>query len=335
LLLYKGLVFFNLVITRLVSFKGFLTALMTAGLLLLSSCSAEEEPILMPTAEHTRYVLDLSRSNDYWEQWERLKKRIYSDLQSEALGNPYGEKAVGPKALSITFIMASASQAKVIRISSSEFGSLLYDKMRSVHGRTSAQLVNDWPLLLTAYREALGGSFSNASTCVDSTWKLMQSQLAETLSKTIADEICVFTLRVLNTIEMIIPATLGPGGGSDVFGSLREIQSWVETLRESDLQTKVSVILASDMVHDTGGQRDLLGKDGLLTAKIEQKEVCDIANSQASISALQFSDVSFDVIGRGNSASVNADEAEALSIFWNCFAKASKFRINFSTDGSN
>ncbi len=312
-----------------------LAALLTTGSLLISGCAADEEPILMPPAEITRYVLDLSGSNDYMEQWERLKPKIYSDLKSEALGNPFGEKLVCPKELSITFILRNASQAKVIKISSSEFGALLYEELGSVYERSPLQLINDWPLVLATYRVALDQGFTDIGSCAESSWDLMRSQMGESLSKIIANRICVFAVSILNKLEISIPATLSPGGGSDVFGSLREIQSWAKKLRESNPQVKIKVVFASDMVHNTDGKRDLFGDDGLLTGKIAQKEICEIANSQAVLSALELSNVSLEIIGRGNASSVSGDEADALAIFWNCFAEASKLEINFSTDGSD
>jgi hypothetical protein len=127
---------------------------------------------------------------------------------------------------------------------------------------------------------------------------------------------------------------LGPGGGSDLFGSLREIESWANKLRESRPNAKINVVFASDMIHDTDGQRDLLGNGGLLTNKIGKEEICIVAKEQASLSALEVAEISFNVIGRGNSSSVSADEAEALAIFWNCFAESSGFKINFVTDGN-
>ena len=312
-----------------------LAALLTAGSLLISGCAADEEPILMPPAELTRYVLDLSGSNDYMDQWEKLKPKIYSDLKSEALGNPYGEKPVGPKELSITFITRNASQAKVIQISSAEFGSLLHEEIKSVYDRTSTQLIEDWPLVLATYRVALETSFADTSSCTQSTWNLLGTRLDDSDSKIIANRICVFAVSILNKLEISIPATLSPGGGSDVFGSLREIESWAKKLRESNPKVKINVVFASDMVHNTGGKRDLFGNDGLLTGKIAQKEICELANSQAVLSGLQLSNVSLEVIGRGNASGVSGDEADALAIFWNCFAEASKLEINFSTDGSD
>ena len=88
------------------------------------------------------------------------------------------------------------------------------------------------------------------------------------------------------------------------------------------------------MVHSTNGQRDLFGRGGLLTNKIGKGEICEIAKEQATLSALEFLDISFTVIGRGNSSMVSGDEGEALAIFWECFADASGFKINFVTDGN-
>jgi hypothetical protein len=300
---------------------------------LLSGC-AEEEAVPMPAPQITRYVLDLSGSNDYMEQYQRLKPAIYADLSAESLGDPYQSSPLGPKELSMTFILASASQARVVEIASAEFGLSLYQDLTEVYGRSELQKENDWPLVQAAYRDALKGKYTNVTVCVNSIWETLKPNLGEDNSKDIAGKICSFTIEAVNKIEKTIPASLGPGGGSDLFGSLREIESWANKLRESRPNAKINVVFASDMIHNTDGQRDLLGNGGLLTNKIGKGEVCQVANEQASLSALEVAEISFNVIGRGNSSSVSADEAEALAIFWNCFAESSGFKINFVTDGN-
>ena len=310
-----------------------LLAVSAALLGLLSSC-AEEEVVSMPAPELTRYVLDLSGSNDYIEQYQRLKPAIYEDLSTASLGDPYQSSPSGPKELSITFILASASQARVVEIVSAEFGLSLYQDLTEVYGRSELQKELDWPLVLAAYRDALQGEYTNISSCVNSIWETLDPNLGEDNSKDVADKICAFTTKAVERIEKEIPASLGPGGGSDIFGSLREIESWANKVKESRPNAKVNVVFASDMVHNTDGQRDLLGNGGLLTNKIGKGEICQVANEQASMSALEVSDVSFIVIGRGNSSSVSADEAEALAIFWDCFAESSGFKISFLTDGN-
>jgi hypothetical protein len=300
---------------------------------LLAGCAAEEV-VPMPASKITRYVLDLSGSNDYMEQYQRLKPAIYADLSAESLGDPYQSLPVGPKELSITFILASASQARVVEIASAEFGLSLYQDLTDVYERSELQKEMDWPLVLAAHRVALQGKHTSVSSCVNSIWKTLDTNLSEDTSKDIAGKLCLFTLDAVDKIEKDIPASLAPGGGSDVFGSIREIESWAKKVKESRPNAKINVVFASDMIHNTNGQRDLLGNGGLLTNKIGKEEICQVANSQASLSALQVSDISFSVIGRGNSSSVSADEAEALAIFWECFAEYSGFKINFVTDGS-
>jgi len=251
---------------------------------LLSGC-AEEEAVPMPAPQITRYVLDLSGSNDYMEQYQRLKPAIYADLSAESLGDPYQSSPLGPKELSMTFILASASQARVVEIASAEFGLSLYQDLTEVYGRSELQKENDWPLVQAAYRDALKGKYTNVTVCVNSIWETLKPNLGEDNSKDIAGKICSFTIETVNKIEKTIPASLSPGGGSDLFGSLREIESWANKLRESRPNAKINVVFASDMIHNTDGQRDLLGKGGLLTNKIGKGEVCQVANEQASLSA--------------------------------------------------
>jgi flavodoxin len=310
-----------------------LFAVSTALLGLLSGCS-EEEAVPMPSPQITRYVLDLSGSNDYFEQYERLKPVIYDDLNNESLGNPFGKTPAGPKELSITYIIGSASQARVAAITNSEFGFSLYKDMTDVYGRSVLQVKDDWSLVLAAYRDAFKGKFTSVSGCADSIWKVLDTNLGEENAKDISQKVCVFALKATEVIEREIPSTIGKASGSDVFGALREIESWAKKLKENKPTATIKVVIASDMVHNTDGQRDLLGKGGLLKGKVSKNEICQIANDQAVISGLNMSDISFSVIGRGNSSSVSADEAEALAIFWNCFAEKSGFKIDFVTDGN-
>lgn len=303
------------------------------GITVLVSCS-EEEPVPMPAPQITRLVLDLSGSNDYLEQYRRLKPAIYSTLSENALGNPYGKNPAGPVELSITFIVESASQARVLEIVDSEFGYELYGDLTEVYGRSVLQKEKDWPLVVAAYRDALRSNYQSIESCSNSVWKILDPNFGEENSKVISQRICEYVLNGLDTVEKVIPSTIRKSGGSDIFGALREIKTWGAKVREVKPNAKIKVIFASDMVHNTDGQRDLFGQGGILTGKIGQEEICNAANEQAQLSALNFDRIEFEVIGRGNAASVSADEAEALAIFWECFAEASNFKINFLTDGN-
>jgi len=306
---------------------------MSIGLSVLVGCS-EEAPIPMPSPQITRLILDLSGSNDYMEQYRRLKPAIYSTLSDNALGNPYDKKPIGPVELSLTFIVESASQARVVEIVDSEFGYELYGDLTEVYGRSVLQKEKDWPLVIAAYRDALRGNYQSIDACSNSVWRILDPNFGEENSKVISQRVCEYVLNSLETVENVIPSTIRKSGGSDIFGALREIKTWAAKVREIKPKAKIKVIFASDMVHNTDGQRDLFGSGGILTGKIGQGEICNAANEQAQLSALNFDRVEFEVIGRGNAKSVSADEAEALAIFWECFAEASNFKINFLTDGN-
>lgn len=308
-------------------------AVFAASLGLLSGC-AGEEAVPMPAPQITRYVLDLSGSNDYMEQYRRLKPVIYSDLSSESLGDPYQSSPKGPKELSITFILESASRASVVEIASAKFGLSLYEDLSDVYDRSVLQKEDDWGLVLAAYRDALQRKYVSSSMCINSIWQTLFPRLGEVNSKDVASKICKFTVDAVNKLEKSIPDSLSPGGGSDVFGSLREIESWAKKLKGSRPNAVVNVVIASDMVHNTDGLRDFFGNGGILTNRIGKDEVCEIAKEQAALSALEVSDISFTIIGRGNASSVSGDEGEALAIFWKCFADISGFEINFVTDGN-
>jgi hypothetical protein len=234
----------------------------------------------------------------------------------------------------MTFILGSASQASVASITKADFGYKLFSDLEKVYGRTSDQIVTDWPLVLSAYSEALGlKSNTNSETCVEKIFGRIKVNLSEERSKEIAARLCREASTTNDLIENQIPKLFIQATGSDVFGAFREIDTWVEKTKTEQPNAKIKVIFASDMVHWTNGQRDLFGSDGLLTGLIGKDEICVIAKMQSDLSSLNLMGVRVDIIGRGNARSVSADQGEALAIFWKCFADASGFELKTSTDG--
>ena len=299
----------------------------------LTSCSTEP-PAAMPPAQITRFVLDLSGSNDALDQYSRLKPAIYNELKLDSIGNPFSPSPTGPVDLSITFILESASQARVEAITESEFGFKLYDDLRKVYDRSDLQVREDWDLIVAADRKAIDkGLSANLTSCISDVFATMSPRLGEKTSQAIAERLCNRAINTIDTIENNVPKSIMLANGSDIFGAFREIDTWAEKIRSSRPNSKIKVVFASDMVHYTNGQRDLLSSRGLITGLIGKNEICSIAKNQAELSALNLKDVVVEVIGRGNSSSVSADEGEALSIFWKCFAESSDFELNTMTDG--
>ena len=300
---------------------------------MLTSCSTEP-PAAMPPAQITRFVLDLSGSNDALDQYSRLKPAIYNELKLDSIGNPFSPSPTGPVDLSITFILESASQARVEAITESEFGFKLYDDLRKVYDRSDLQVREDWDLIVAADRKAIDkGLSANLTSCISDVFATMSPRLGEKTSQVIAERLCNRAINTIDTIENNVPKSIMLANGSDIFGAFREIDTWAEKIRSSRPDSKIKVVFASDMVHYTNGQRDLLSSRGLITGLIGKNEICSIAKNQAELSALNLKDVVVEVIGRGNSSSVSADEGEALSIFWKCFAESSDFELNTMTDG--
>ena len=299
----------------------------------LTSCSTEPLAV-MPPAQITRFVLDLSGSNDALDQYSRLKPAIYNELKLDSIGNPFSPSPTGPVDLSITFILESASQARVEAITESEFGFKLYDDLRKVYDRSDLQVREDWDLIVAADRKAIDkGLSANLTSCISDVFATMSPRLGEKTSQVIAERLCNRAINTIDTIENQVPKSILLANGSDIFGAFREIDTWAEKIRSSRPNSKIKVVFASDMVHYTNGQRDLLSSRGLITGLIGKNEICSIAKNQAELSALNLKDVVVEVIGRGNSSSVSADEGEALSIFWKCFAESSGFELITMTDG--
>lgn len=288
----------------------------------------------MPPVQITRFVLDLSGSNDAQDQYSRLKPAIYNELKLDSIGNPFSASPSGPVDLSMSFIVGSASQARVETITSSEFGFRLFDDLRKVYGRSDLQTKLDWALIVATDRKAIDKRTStNLTSCISEIFATMTSRLGEKTSQAIAERLCNRAINIVDTIENKVPKLILLANGSDIFGAFREIDTWAEKIRSSRPDSKIKVVFASDMVHYTNGQRDLLSSRGLITGIIGKDEICSIAKNQAILSGLKLKDVTIDVIGRGNSSSVSADEGEALSIFWKCFAESSDFELNTMTDG--
>ena len=300
---------------------------------MLTSCSTEP-PAAMPPAQITRFVLDLSGSNDALDQYSRLKPAIYNELKLDSIGNPFSPSPTGPVDLSITFILESASQARVEAITESEFGFKLYDDLTKVYDRNDLQKKQDWDLIVATDRKAIDkGSSANLTSWISEVFATMTPRLGEKTSQAIAERLCDRAINTIDTIENKVPKSILLANGSDIFGAFREIDTWAEKTRSSRPDSKIKVVFASDMVHYTNGQRDLLSSRGLITGLIGKNEICSIAKNQAELSALNLKDIAVEIIGRGNSSSVSADEGEALSIFWKCFAEASGFELNTMTDG--
>jgi hypothetical protein len=308
-----------------------LSAILATGV--LTGCSSEP-PIAMPAAQVTRFVLDLSGSNDVNNQYDRMKPSIYKELSLDSLGNPFSVEPSGPIDLSMTFIVGSASQASVTSITKSSFGYKLFADLEKVYGRTGDQISTDWPLVLASYRQALGlKSINDSKACINRIYGTMEVNLGDDISKDIAAQLCDEAFSTIDLIENQIPNSFIQASGSDVFGAFREIDTWVEKTKVEQPDSRIKVVFASDMVHWTNGQRDLFGSTGLLTGLIGKDQICSIAKTQAELSALNIQGVRVDIIGRGNAKSVSADQGEALAIFWKCFAEASGFDLKTSTDG--
>lgn len=313
------------------SFVLFLVGILATPL--LGGCSSEP-PITMPAAQVTRFVLDLSGSNDVNNQYEKMKPSIYKELSLDSLGNPFSASPSGPIDLSMTFIMGSASQASVSSITKSDFGFKLFSDLEKVYGRTGDQVATDWPLVLASYRQALEiENIGDSKACVNRIYTTMEVNLGDDYSKEIADRLCDGAFSTIDLIENQIPASFTKASGSDVFGAFREVDAWVEKIKVEQPKSNIKVVFASDMVHWTNGQRDLLGSSGLLKGLIGKDQICSIAKTQAELSSLNLQGVRVEIIGRGNAKSVSADEGEALAIFWKCFADASGFELQTSTDG--
>ena len=73
-------------------------------------------------------------------------------------------------------------------------------------------------------------------------------------------------------------------------------------------------------------------REGVITA-LADAEIEVVAIEQAKLSSLKLEGVMVNLIGRGNSSSVSADQGEALAIFWKSFAEASGFELDTLTDG--
>jgi hypothetical protein len=268
------------------------------------------------------------------DQYSRLKPAIYNELKLDSIGNPFSADPSGPIDLSMSFIVGSASQARVESIISSDFGFKLFSDLQDVYGRSSDQAATDWPLLIAADRKALDSiPSSTEKTCVGNISGVMEVNLGEEISNEIAARLCARALKTIEIIENQVPNSISLSGGSDVFGAFREIDTWVEKEKVNKPGSAFKVVFASDMVHWTNGQRDLFGRNGLLTGKIGKVDICSIANEQAKLSALNLQGVQVEVIGRGNAKAVTADQGEALAIFWKCFAEASPFDLNTVSDG--
>jgi hypothetical protein len=308
--------------------------------MLLVGCS-EVEKASMPPAEYTQYILDLSGSNDSLDQFERLKPDIYKKLKSNVLGDPYSMDSLGPVDLSLTFILGSASQARVLNITSAEFGQSLFRDLPELFGRSTEQLPDDWQLVLAANKasfEVFNDLGKNSlAGCVKDIFPVMEKRLGLKNSNIVAERICQKTMDSLNIIERDIPNQFKMATGSDIFGAFREVDTWVDKIRGEQPMAKIKVLFASDMVHYTKGERDFFGKvkPGLLTGKLGKEEICAVAEEQARLSGLNLKGVQVATIGRGNSKAVSADEGEALAIFWRCFAKSSGFELESTTDGSS
>jgi hypothetical protein len=288
----------------------------------------------MPPSQITRFILDLSGSNDSIDQYSRLKPSIYTELKLDSIGNPFGSLPSGPVDLSMSFILGSASQARVESIISSDFGFKLFADLQEVYGRSTDQIETDWPLVLAADRKALeSGDSSSENDCARGITGIMEVNLGKEISNDIAIRLCERALRTIDIIENQVPNSIKLSNGSDIFGAFREIETWVEKQKIRDPNSSFKVVFASDMVHWTNGQRDLFGTRGLLTDKIGRDEICTIANEQARLSALKLNGVKVEIIGRGNASSISADQGEALAIFWKCFASASQFELNTVSDG--
>lgn len=270
----------------------------------------------MPAPEVATYVLDLSGSTFPTAQLEALGSGINDFIAGQSLGNPFAQSPVAPRGLSIQFVTKNSAQAPRILLVSTKTSQSLYEyiKEKTPNLEGALQL---WDGLINVRTQIWQDSAleANQADCVNKVVEMLgRQQLLPDALKFPADIICQDAKQTAVSLKRLQDFVANPGieMGSDVKGAIETSLKNLATAKAETPSSRLTLVIASDMVDEVSLSlpRRLTGSDS--------KQICVIANKDASAQGAIFNDVKVVIVGARNSkyAPKLLDQVHS---YWSCY----------------
>ena len=270
----------------------------------------------MPAPEVATYVLDLSGSTYPTAQLEALGSGINDFIAGQSLGNPFAKSPVAPRGLSIQFVTQNSAQAPRILLVSTKTSQSLYEyiKEKTPNLEGALQL---WDGLINVRTQIWQDSAleANQADCVNKVVEMLgRQQLLPDALKIPAGIICQDAKQTATSLKRLQDFVANPGieMGSDVKGAIEASLRNLATAKAETPSSRLTLVIASDMVDEVSLSlpRRLTGSDS--------KQICVIANKDASAQGAIFNDVKVVIVGARNSkyAPKLLDQVHS---YWSCY----------------
>jgi len=308
------------------AFKAALVGFSGVALVMsLSACSPvsslkstyEGQPFpQMPAPEVATYVLDLSGSTNPAAQLDALGSGITDFIAGQSLGNPFAQTPVAPRGLSIQFVTQNSAQAPRLLLVSANSGANLYNfvKEKTPNLEGARQL---WDGLINARTQIWQDSAleANSAECVNQVIKMLgRQQLLPAALREPSNMICQDAKQSNAALKRLKEFVSNPSitMGSDVEGAILLSLKNLEAAKGELPSAHLSLVIASDLVDEVSLSlpRRLTGSDS--------KQICGIANKDASAQSASFNDVNVVIVGARNSkyAPKLLDQVHS---YWSCY----------------
>jgi hypothetical protein len=308
------------------AFKAALVGFSGVALVMsLSACSPvsslkstyEGQPFpQMPAPEVATYVLDLSGSTNPAAQLDALGSGITDFIAGQSLGNPFAQTPVAPRGLSIQFVTQNSAQAPRLLLVSANSGANLYNfvKEKTPNLEGARQL---WDGLINARTQIWQDSAleANSAECVNQVIKMLgRQQLLPAALREPSNMICQDAKQSNAALKRLKEFVSNPSitMGSDVEGAILLSLKNLEAAKGELPSAHLSLVIASDLVDEVSLSlpRRLTGSDS--------KQICAIANKDASAQSASFNDVNVVIVGARNSkyAPKLLDQVHS---YWSCY----------------
>lgn len=299
-------------------------------LLLLQGCSAGGDP--MPATKVDVFVLDLSSSNDAVAQLQRIQEDITNSLTAKALGvpkiTPEGESVSGPVTTIFTFIVDAAPKAETFKLQdATDVRKLWGDEFASDTERNSkswSQISAEYSfyaqsILKTDY------IFQKSSCINDLNSKLKPKFMGDAKRGRIVNVLCnKAEILSTNYRALLSYVATEKAPATDVYGMLSKVDRLVTEVKKEDVNSEITINIASDMQHETGDSRDTPAK--LRALNLEPAAACSAGTADRAKEGLSFDKkATLRVSGIGN-AKITAEYGNALIRYWQCYFPTAEIR---------
>jgi hypothetical protein len=273
----------------------------------------------MPNPEVATYIVDLSGSTFPTAQLDALGSGVAEFLSGEALGQPFAERPVAPRGLSIQFVSKNSAQAPRILLVSTKTSRELFDfvKANAANIEMAKRLWQGFVRARNQIWQTKSYALDQAQCIASVIQTLGKQQLLPDSLSIPAELICAdanATAVNVNKLNTFVKTPAIPMG-SDVEGAIIEGLSNLSTVRDEYPNAKLTLVIASDLVDE----ENLRLPKRLKNVTVEQ--ACSLAKEDATKIQQRFEDISIVFVGSRNSK-VSNELLNKVKPYWDCYLAA-------------